>query len=79
VIVYAVDAYGNRATSYTGTVHFSSSDDTAVLPADYSFTAADNGWHVFLVTFRKRGKQSLTVTDTADGTITGTDDDIIVA
>src|SRR5262249_38605019 len=57
VIVYAMDAYGNRATDYRGTVHFSSSDDMAVLPSDYTFTAADNGFHMFLVTFRRRGTQ----------------------
>jgi hypothetical protein len=73
-----VDAFGNRATGYTGTVHFSSSDDMAVLPSDYTFTAADNGFHVFLVTFRRRGIQSLTVTDTGDGTILGSQDDIMV-
>jgi hypothetical protein len=78
VIVYAMDAYGNRSTNYTGTVHFSSSDDMAVLPPNYTFTAADNGFHVFLVTFRRRGTQSLTVTDTMDGTILGSQDDIMV-
>ena len=35
--VTAVDAYGNVATGYTGTVHFTSSDGQAVLPANYTF------------------------------------------
>jgi len=39
--VTAMDAYGNIATGYAGTVHFSSSDPLAKLPADYTFTAAD--------------------------------------
>src|SRR5450432_649574 len=32
---------GKPVPSYTGTVHFSSSDPRAVLPADYTFKAAD--------------------------------------
>ena len=45
--VTAQDAYGNRATGYTGTVHFTSSDAQASLPVDYTFTAADAGMHTF--------------------------------
>jgi hypothetical protein len=41
VTVTAVDVYGNRAPGYTGTIHVSSSDAQANLPADYSFTGAD--------------------------------------
>src|SRR6185436_12729796 len=32
------DAYGNVASGYQGTVHFTSSDVQAGLPADYTFT-----------------------------------------
>src|SRR5207253_3239776 len=41
VTVTAKDAYGNIATGYTGTVHFTSSDGQGVLPADDAFVAAD--------------------------------------
>ena len=41
------DAFGNTATGYTGTVHFTSTDGQAVLPADYTFTAGDAGIHTF--------------------------------
>jgi hypothetical protein len=78
VIVYAVVAYGNRATNYTGTVHFTSSDDRAALPIDYTFTAGDGGVHTFSATFQSFGIQSLTVTDTLDPTLTGTQDGILV-
>jgi hypothetical protein len=74
VTVTAYDAYGNVATGYTGTVHFSSSDDNpnVVLPDDYTFTAADGGTHTFSgVTFHRLGQQSLTVTDTLDASING--------
>ena len=45
VTVTAVDAAGNTDPGYTGTVHFSSSDPLAQLPADYTFTAGDQRRH----------------------------------
>ncbi len=68
----AMDAFGNVATNYTGTIHFSSSDTQAVLPADYTFTAADAGRHTFAATLKTAGTQSLTVTDTANTAFTTT-------
>src|SRR5262249_16717308 len=64
VKVTAQDANSGIASSYQGTVHFSSSDAAADLPADYTFTAADNGVHTFSVTLRSAGKQTLVVNDT---------------
>jgi hypothetical protein len=68
------DAYGNAVTGYTGTVHFTSSDSTATLPASYTFTAADAGVHtcVNAAILRKKGTQTLTVTDLANGALTTT-------
>ena len=63
-----LDASGNTVTGYTGTVHFSSSDIAASLPANYTFQAADNGVHSFTVTFNTVATQSLTVTDASNGT-----------
>jgi hypothetical protein len=71
ITVTAVDAYGNVATAYTGTVHFQSTDGNAILPSNYTFVAGDNGVHSFQVTLRTRGKQTITVMDTAFSTITG--------
>ncbi|HEU4417052.1 MAG TPA: hypothetical protein VFT65_19850 [Candidatus Angelobacter sp.] len=51
-------------SSYTGTVHFSSPDATAVLPADYTFVSADAGSHVFSVTLKNPGSQTINVVDT---------------
>jgi hypothetical protein len=68
----AVDAYGNADPTYTGTVHFASSDGGATLPADYTFSAADQGVHPFNATFRTVGSIALTATDLDVGTITGT-------
>ena len=64
ITLVALDASGNVLTGYTGTVHFSSSDAKAVLPADYTFTAADGGFHTFTVTLKTAGTQLFTVVDT---------------
>jgi hypothetical protein len=76
VTVTAQDDNGNTATGYRGTVHFTSSDVNAsrVLPGDYTFTMADNGVHTFTnaVMLVTAGSQSVTATDTASPSITGT-------
>jgi hypothetical protein len=76
--VTAVDAYGNRVSSYTGTVHFTSSDAKAKLPANYKFTAADAGTHVFTVTLKTAGTRSVTATDTKTASIKGSQTGIVV-
>lgn len=65
------DAYGNIVTGYTGTIHFSSSDNKATLPANYTFTASDSGVHTFTGLVKKAGNQTVTVTDTKKSSITG--------
>jgi hypothetical protein len=58
-----VTALNGTATdpTFQGTVTLSStSDPLAVLPAAYTFTAADAGVHTFNVTFRHPGSQMLT-------------------
>ena len=74
----AHDGFGNVATGYTGTVHFTSSDGSATLPANYTFTGGDAGTHVFSVTLKTAGTQSITATDTVTGSITGTQSGITV-
>jgi hypothetical protein len=76
--VTAKDASGNTATDYRGTVHFTSSDLQAGLPANYAFTAADAGVHAFPVTLKTAGTQSITATDTATSSITGSQSGITV-
>jgi len=68
VTVTTKDAGGNTATSYSGTVHLTSSDTQAVLPANATLT---NGVGTFTVTLTTPGLQSITATDTATSTITG--------
>ena len=74
----AYDAYGNVATGYTGTVSLTSSDPHAVLPSDYTFTAADAGQHSFAVALDTAGTQSITATDTATSSLTATESGIAV-
>src|SRR5262249_25049254 len=66
----------NVATGYRGTVHFTRTDvgSGAAVPADYTFTAADNGVHTFSngVTLVTAGSQTVTATDTVTRSITGT-------
>jgi hypothetical protein len=76
--VTATDAYGNRVSSYLGTVHFTSTDAKASLPADYTFTAADNGVHTFTVILKTAGTQSVTATDTKTASIKGAQAGIVV-
>ena len=76
--VTALDGSSNTATGYRGTVHFTSSDPKAVLPANYTFTSADAGVHVFSVTLKTFGSQSVTVTDAANATIGGSRSGIAV-
>ncbi len=65
--VEAQDQYDNPATGYSGTVHFTSSDALAVLPANATVL---NGV-TFIASLNTPGTQTLTATDTVNATITG--------
>jgi hypothetical protein len=74
VTVTAQDAFNNTVTSYGGTVHFTSADGAAILPADATLT---NGTMTFpagatLFTVGS-GTQDITVTDNGGSGATGTD------
>src|SRR5205823_10447987 len=75
VTVTALDAYGHIASGYLGTVTISSTDTDPgiLLPADYTFTADDQGVHTFVAgcTLLTAGSQTLAASDTADSTISG--------
>jgi hypothetical protein len=74
ITVTAVDAYGNVAAGYRGAVKFTTSDGGASLPGKYTFTASDSGVHTFTgLILRRKGKQTITITDTSNGALTGTD------
>ena len=67
--VTAIDSFGNTATTYPGTVHFSSTDKGAILPADSTLS---NGTGTFSATLKASGSQTIMATDTVTASITGT-------
>ena len=66
--VVAEDQNGNTDSGYAGTVHFTSSDPQAMLPADTTLTG---GLGTFPVTLKTAGNQTVTATDTGNSSITG--------
>jgi hypothetical protein len=74
--VKTTDAFGNAVVGYNGTVHFSSTDTQAGLPADYTFTAADAGVHTFAVVLKTTTPfgvvWSFSVVDTTNATALAT-------
>jgi hypothetical protein len=78
VTVTARDGSGAINPGYTGTVHLTSSDGAASLPADYTFQAGDAGAHQLAVILRTPGTQTVTATDTVTPTTTGTSATIAV-
>ncbi len=69
ITILALDPVGNFDSTYTGTVHFASSDTQAVLPVNSTLTA---GVRVFTGTLKTAGTQSVTVNDTVTTSMTGT-------
>jgi len=67
----ALDPNGNIAAGNSGTIQLSSSDSQTDLPANYTFPAGDSGVYCFLATLETAGSLSLTATDTATPSITG--------
>src|SRR5262249_1290924 len=63
VTVTALDALGAVASGYTSTIHFSSSDVQAALPADYTFTPDDAGVHTFGVTLKSAGSKFVSASE----------------
>jgi hypothetical protein len=74
ITVTAVDAYGNVVTGYRGKVHFSDSVSGSTLPVDYTFTAADNGAHVFSITLSSTSINTIKIVDTTNALIVGSVD-----
>jgi hypothetical protein len=73
--VNALDAANNVATSYSGTVHFTSTDDQAMLPANSTLT---NGTGTFSAILKTVGGRTITATDTLTASITGTSNVVTV-
>ena len=76
VAVTALDASNNLSSSYSGTVHFTSSDAKAILPPD---TLVSGGSANLPVVLETTGNQTITVTDTAQSSLNGTSSTVSVA
>jgi hypothetical protein len=73
--VTALDQFGDTATGYNGNVHFTSSDDSATLPQD---STLQNGTGTFSATLNTTGGETITATDAAANSVTGTSNTITV-
>jgi hypothetical protein len=74
--VTALDSSNNVAATYSGTVHFTSSDAQAAIPANSMLT---NGAGTFSVTLKTAAAQTITATDTVMASIAGTSNSITVS
>ncbi len=66
--VEAQDQYGVTAPGYSGTIHFTSSDPQAALPANAGLV---NGVGAFYATLNTAGTQTIIASDTVNASITG--------
>jgi len=76
LVVTAQDAASNTVAAYNGTVHFSSSDGFAVLPAN---TVLSGGTGTFNATLKSAGGQTISAVDTLTPALTGTSASISVS
>jgi hypothetical protein len=67
-ILVAEDAQNRIVSGYTGTANLSSTDFAAALPATVTF---DHGYAKFQATFATGGQQTVTATDSANSTLSG--------
>src|SRR5258707_559108 len=67
ITVRALSQSNRIATSYLGTISFTSSDPLAVLPPSYTFTVADLGVHTFSGVQISTDNQTISATATGNG------------
>ena len=69
---------GGDVSAVTATIHVTSTDRKAHLPADHTFTGAAAGKHTFNTAFDKTGRQAVGARDMATATITGVQSVVVV-
>jgi hypothetical protein len=74
--VTAQDQLSNTATTYAGTVRFTTKDSQSTLPLNAALT---NGTGIFSATLKTPGSQTITATDTVALSLTGTSNSITVS
>ena len=75
ITVNAEDSAGAFVTGYDDLLHFTSTDGSAILPANSTLT---NGTGLFAVTLLTAGNQTVTATDTVYPGITATSGEVLV-
>ena len=75
ITVDAEDSAGAFVTGYSDLLHFTSTDGSAILPANSTLT---NGTGLFPVTLLTAGNQTITATDTVYSSITATSGEVLV-
>ena len=80
VMVTVYNQYGQVFERYTGTIHFEANASGAILPADYTFAVADEGYKVFArgVSFSSPGVFTVTVNDTVVTAAVGSQNNIAI-
>jgi hypothetical protein len=77
--VTAIDQFGNQVTDYHFTVHITSTDSAAILPADFTYMVGDAGTHTFVATLNTVGSWTITASEVgAANPVTGTTGTITV-
>jgi len=71
VVTVENPADASTDSSFSGTVHFTSSDPRAALPPDSMFMPADKGTQSFNVMLKTSGVQTITATDMVNNAIVG--------
>jgi hypothetical protein len=71
-LVVALDESNRVVPNYNGTVTFTTTDGHATMPAQYTFTDADYGTHIFSARFETVGSQKITVTENGSASVLGT-------
>ncbi|UWZ86609.1 hypothetical protein [Occallatibacter riparius] len=80
ITVQTKNSAGANMSSYRGKIHFTSTDGSAVLPADYTFTSTDAGAHTFSgVVLNTSGSQTITATGTINVGFKGTSSAVSVS
>ena len=78
VTITAFREAGIMAARFRSTVHFTSTDPSATLPPDYTFTLADGGVHVFTVVLNTVGSWTISANAVLDPDLRGTSPPILV-
>ena len=76
VTVAALDTNNNPSVAYTGTIHLTSTDPAAVLPADHTLS---RGLQSYAMTLNTLGAHTVTATDTVTGSLLGVSSTVAVA